>query len=318
MSLMLTLPPEITSEIFVHCLSDYPEFPPLYDTTQNSPLALCRICHAWRDVALATPRLWRAIDITIDSRSGAHLPQMLSLLQLWLARSGDGPLSLRLIIWLDSSLPVIERFCQTLAPHRHRLQNLVLDAKSEHLDFLRGAMPLLRDLTLGWTHSNIGERTDLFDQIPRLRNLVLQSFDRGHMQLPLAQLTSIDVQSLYTADCVNILRAAPNLLHCRFSILEDLDHIPNAIPAHHNLRHLILDMEEGLNDSLVVNLTLPALRTLKLYENGATHAALTAFISRSQCRLDELCITEATLTEAAYREALPSIRVITVEIPDWS
>ncbi|KAJ7751712.1 hypothetical protein B0H16DRAFT_1211046, partial [Mycena metata] len=50
---ILTLPVEVTTEIFVHCL---PENPIL--SGKLAPLLLGRICRKWRDIAYGHPRLW--------------------------------------------------------------------------------------------------------------------------------------------------------------------------------------------------------------------------------------------------------------------
>ncbi|KAJ7280873.1 hypothetical protein C8J57DRAFT_1174466 [Mycena rebaudengoi] len=50
---ILTLPTEITSEIFVHFLPPYPQCPPA--TGLSSPELLCQICQVWREIALSTP-----------------------------------------------------------------------------------------------------------------------------------------------------------------------------------------------------------------------------------------------------------------------
>ncbi|KAK6985206.1 hypothetical protein R3P38DRAFT_2574952, partial [Favolaschia claudopus] len=58
---VLILPTEIVFEIFVHFLPPYPHPPPLAGF--NSPTSLAQICRQWRDIAFATPGLWRAIDL---------------------------------------------------------------------------------------------------------------------------------------------------------------------------------------------------------------------------------------------------------------
>ncbi|KAJ7277352.1 hypothetical protein C8J57DRAFT_1024804, partial [Mycena rebaudengoi] len=52
---VLTLPPEITSEIFVQSL---PSHDPVVPYPSESPLIFLRICRAWRLLALSTPALW--------------------------------------------------------------------------------------------------------------------------------------------------------------------------------------------------------------------------------------------------------------------
>ncbi|KAJ7855416.1 hypothetical protein B0H13DRAFT_1641933, partial [Mycena leptocephala] len=52
---VLTLPPEITSRIFLECLPGHGRVIPSPDA---APLLLSQICRHWRDVALSTCGLW--------------------------------------------------------------------------------------------------------------------------------------------------------------------------------------------------------------------------------------------------------------------
>ncbi|KAJ6602257.1 hypothetical protein B0H10DRAFT_1754032, partial [Mycena sp. CBHHK59/15] len=51
---IMSLPPELLCEIFLHCLPPGPVLP----NTKYAPLLLGQICRQWRDVALLTPMLW--------------------------------------------------------------------------------------------------------------------------------------------------------------------------------------------------------------------------------------------------------------------
>ncbi|KAJ7262991.1 hypothetical protein C8J57DRAFT_1133743, partial [Mycena rebaudengoi] len=55
---VLTLPPEITADIFVHYLGNFPVI--TYDCASKAypPLLLASVCREWRRVALSFPRLW--------------------------------------------------------------------------------------------------------------------------------------------------------------------------------------------------------------------------------------------------------------------
>ncbi|KAJ7280806.1 hypothetical protein C8J57DRAFT_1124314, partial [Mycena rebaudengoi] len=88
---VLTLPTDITSEIFVHFLPPYPEHPP--PTGPASPEFLAHICQAWREIALSTPRLWRAIELRLPTTSPTRA---LDLLRTWVSRSKYCPLSISL------------------------------------------------------------------------------------------------------------------------------------------------------------------------------------------------------------------------------
>lgn len=88
---VLTLPDDIVSEIFHHFLPVYPLRPPPYGT--DCPTNLTSICRLWRDIALLTPSLWRAIQIEIyvDNSTATIvkrrlLAYILHLFETWMAR----------------------------------------------------------------------------------------------------------------------------------------------------------------------------------------------------------------------------------------
>ncbi|KAJ7181018.1 hypothetical protein C8R46DRAFT_940992, partial [Mycena filopes] len=51
---ILTIPFEITAEIFTHCLPNFPAHP----SGTVAPMLLTRICRQWRNIACSTSRLW--------------------------------------------------------------------------------------------------------------------------------------------------------------------------------------------------------------------------------------------------------------------
>jgi hypothetical protein len=64
----------------------------------DPPLAFTRVCQSWRDVAYATSEIWSRIQLLLPDSGGTgqcnselFLP---SLLKLWLAHSGNQPLTL--------------------------------------------------------------------------------------------------------------------------------------------------------------------------------------------------------------------------------
>jgi hypothetical protein len=59
---ILTLPSEITTEIFTHCVPD------AWDSigrpnVNAAPLLLGRICSSWRSIAAGSPELWKVLKI---------------------------------------------------------------------------------------------------------------------------------------------------------------------------------------------------------------------------------------------------------------
>ncbi|KAJ7774955.1 hypothetical protein B0H16DRAFT_1263680, partial [Mycena metata] len=78
------LPLEISSEIFLQCLSLSPR-PPA--DPRVAPMLLLNICNAWTNIALSNPALWAAVCMRYPCDE---------LLQIWLQRARGYPLSVTL------------------------------------------------------------------------------------------------------------------------------------------------------------------------------------------------------------------------------
>jgi hypothetical protein len=68
---VLTLPPEITSHIFLNCLPFHGRVQP---SATKAPLVLAQVCRHWRDVALATAGLWSSIDLKFELYGPRNIP----------------------------------------------------------------------------------------------------------------------------------------------------------------------------------------------------------------------------------------------------
>ncbi|KAJ7704169.1 hypothetical protein B0H16DRAFT_1638061 [Mycena metata] len=317
---VLALPPEITSEIFFQFLPDPPDFPLL--SGPHSPLLLCQICRQWSSIALTLPQLWSMVRIVIQDER----PAQVELFKTWLSRSGDFPLSISIRSLLPSISPPIRDLLQTpLAALSARLEHFELSTPSDDTwELLLGDMPLLRHLSFTLIHFSFdaGALT-VFDRAPRLTHVILGEFYRQFIvRLPWTQITHLDVHELYLFECAETLCNAEHLVHCIFGVMYSDRNIEVPVaPPHQRLRHLILRAGSNQSEKLDLSkfldrLTLPALRTFAVYERDLGLESLKACILRSRCALDELRITAAdgTLSEMVYREALPSIQNIVLEI----
>ncbi|KAJ6589361.1 hypothetical protein B0H19DRAFT_1248909 [Mycena capillaripes] len=320
-SFIQTLPPEIIAEIFVNFLPNYPEFPT--HSGSLSPLILCRICRYWREIAISTPALWKAISIDIDETDNHdHEIEMLELLKTWITRSGNCPLSLSLTLrGPPETSSVFAHFIETAVAHCARWEHLNVLVPFDHMHRLTGDMPLLRGLTFGPTdlRYDVDFTLSLFERAPQLRRIVLTPcFLSANVSLPWAQLTHLDADCLYEHECIEILRAAPRLVACTLNVCcsdEDAVFVDTAIPAHPHLRNMALlvdDVDVRLWRVLAC-LTLPALCRLQIPEPCIRLESLTALVERSQCALEELCITRAMLDEPAFRDAVPTVGRISFE-----
>ncbi|KAJ7772201.1 hypothetical protein B0H16DRAFT_1305439 [Mycena metata] len=101
---VLTLPNEITSEVFVHFLSDYPICPPL--TGIHSPTVFTHVCGRWREIAVGPPGLWSLISLTSFAIA---FELQVEILDLWLSRSCSCPLSINVVDSASSASAILTR-----------------------------------------------------------------------------------------------------------------------------------------------------------------------------------------------------------------
>jgi hypothetical protein len=83
------LPPDVVREIFVACL---PTTTNTVMSVWEAPLVLCRICSAWRSIALSTPRLWASLHLPVNFVLNKK-EQRMSAVTRWLQLSGACPVS---------------------------------------------------------------------------------------------------------------------------------------------------------------------------------------------------------------------------------
>ncbi|KAJ7113018.1 hypothetical protein C8R44DRAFT_741358 [Mycena epipterygia] len=327
---VLTLPDEIVSEIFVGTLPEYPLSPLVYGLL--SPTSLSQICHKWREIALFTPMLWRAISFTVPSEFSpqfslvtrlflAHIFRLLDVLETWLSRSGSSPLSIGLD---DPTLAAsLSPFLRVLLPHFARVEHLQLsykeDPAEDPVDSTMIALPLLRSLDLGSYHHT---PITVFAQAPQLRTAILRNAGACETVLPRGQLTTLVLEYISNDVCAAILDQAASLVFCKIVVVNKSVHPDTPIPII-PLPHLTAlgltsfypSMSHDAVTPLLTALTLPALHSLKIQED---HKAgfidvIAAFLSRSGCILETLHIVQTedwrqlTTPQHVYLAAFPFI-----------
>ncbi|KAJ7711518.1 hypothetical protein B0H16DRAFT_1816732 [Mycena metata] len=140
---VLTLPPELVSDIFVHFLPVYPKRAP--HTGLLSPITLGQICRLWREVAFSTPQLWRTFKLVLPARDSKRSDQADQVrVEAALRRSRSCPLSLELCYYRLETTPLFE----TIIAHRARWQHLRLFVLVANLAAIEGPFALLRSLSI--------------------------------------------------------------------------------------------------------------------------------------------------------------------------
>ncbi|KAJ7641130.1 hypothetical protein FB45DRAFT_1053724 [Roridomyces roridus] len=281
---VLTLPNETVSEIFIHTLPPYPLCPPRLPG-RASPIPLTHVCRRWRDIALSTPQLWRAIGFT-DSR--VQLEQT-EVVRTWLNRSGSCPLSIRIESQHDFAL--VEGW-EGIALCRERWEHLVIAVTGSMLSFfLKGSMPTLSSLSVENQSLITPDVTSL--DFPRLRTVSLTWFQYPVHWLPWVQVTSLTLESMISRHCIPVLRDAIHLEdltldNCAFSGIVNEADIPLT-----RLRSLVATWH--VVDILKL-FNVPALQTLQLWgvELGSDPiGTLASLTSRSGFKLQTLRICGA-------------------------
>ncbi|KAJ7633164.1 hypothetical protein FB45DRAFT_1003310 [Roridomyces roridus] len=206
---ILTLPAEITSEIFMQFLPSYPHRPSVIGP--QSPSFLLQICRRWRDVASATPALWSTMKLKLYNPR--HHAQQRDLPKMWLQRSGNCSLSLLLdyLKGVEDEESIVEECIDALLSHASRWQDMEMLLPLEGLRNIAGSMPLLRSMTMGMESGEERPETPvaLFTDAPALKRVVLYgSFDPFLVALPWSQITSLTAEAVYAKEAVEILRHA--------------------------------------------------------------------------------------------------------------
>ncbi|KAJ6581214.1 hypothetical protein B0H19DRAFT_1251448 [Mycena capillaripes] len=307
----LTLPPELTSEIFLHCLPNT-EF--IRPDPYSAPLLLCRICRQWRRIALDTPELWASLYIDLDwfFPKGLPLPKLDPealdsgvFFGEWISNARSMPLSVHVEddptfdtdpLALEEVGPVLNM----LGLRSSQWRKLVLRVAPE---YFRNLQPC--DITFPWLkhlavpHVQLTETPWMFD-------------------IPWIQLTVFRSEKISVSDCIYVLREAPSLLSCTFYLYPDS--YPVRAAALPPLKLQVLEITEKttklLTLTLLQHLTLPALQDFTLRFDTTRHihrdiGGLISFASRSilrRLRQLTLCLVpvpEALLIECLH--AFPSV-----------
>ncbi|KAJ7661934.1 hypothetical protein DFH06DRAFT_1191069 [Mycena polygramma] len=312
---VLTLPNEIVSEIFVHFLPPRPLCPSLRGT--DSPTFLASICRKWREIALDTPTLWRAIPITLYATDTAFQRQH-CMLEDWLERSRSGPLSIRIHrSWRSRPRPRQTAVILKVPSlgHRTRWEHLTLFLVDPDLVISDDPMPLLSHLDV---YLNTHKAFTL-PPAPRLRTVTLNAAAASSLTLPWVQLTSVTLRGVHPAQCTPILQQTLNVVHCELRFDQpfggDSEHPDLLLPSLKSLA--LVDESYRLPKSAVRYLNsfiVPALLSLRIPEwflsrtSSGPVDSLASFISKSGCSLQQVHITGSRdVSEESYHEAFPSI-----------
>ncbi|KAJ7639467.1 hypothetical protein FB45DRAFT_427295 [Roridomyces roridus] len=303
-----TVPPEIITEIFVHCLSSNPDGRPrLY----CAPLLLLRVCRSWREIALAAPRLWTRLAIFAPQWFFSKPGAVDQYVDTWFQRAKALPVSLDFTGYDVQDKNSIHAI---LSAHAPRLQPLTLSLPI--VDFFTDTLefPELQQITLAVLFERPGgvgryieahPPCESFKTAPQLREVHLRRpCDPGLFLLPLERLAKFTGEGLTVNQCLDFLQSVPSLVECSLTVKKG-DAAPplgeERVLMQH-LRSLHLGADEDVECSEVVKifelLEVPALECLDLDCIPDLHV-MAAFFSRVSASLQNLSLTGDALEPSA-------------------
>ncbi|KAF7332663.1 F-box domain-containing protein [Mycena kentingensis (nom. inval.)] len=283
-----TVPPELLSEIFVHCIAG--ESSAGYNTP---PRLFSRVCKSWAQIAAGTPELWRTLTLDLDG-GDEFLLQMASTwmqnckgrlaLELYHtaadARDDPHPQTTDLFSLIAGNGESLKTFRCSLHPAamlrlaQNSLSFVNLEELSLHFDRAYDTEPVLA----------AGSVT--FIDMRMLRKVALRYIPLSSISLPWSQITEFKC-NVYSADEVlHALQLLVNVVRLEVDLPadaaeEDRSGLPNIV--HPNVRHFCIwepNQEEHHEQRHILEfLTLPNIETLST--STINEGALAAFFRRS-------------------------------------
>ncbi|KAJ6504355.1 hypothetical protein DFH09DRAFT_1201440, partial [Mycena vulgaris] len=299
---VLTLPPEITSEIFIHCV------PPVRSRDVvdpgAAPLLLLHVCLAWRQIAVSTPTLWTTLTIEAQGIQ----PHFVEIVDTWLTRARQCPLSVKIVTPL-TKIDDFDGFLETFSRHSGGMRSLELNLTVGDFDKMDGhrlAFPLLQTLStrvVTWD-GEVGMK--VFEHVPMLREVWMHFAPPSFFTLPWHQLTKFTGEFFTIPECLEALHFMPNIVECCFAAHPQ--HELTDLICHTKIESFTLFESSEVGEiarstDILGFLTLPNLQTLEILDpdpDDFDSHYFQSFLSRSAPPLRKLTIRgEVTIPLAA-------------------
>ncbi|KAJ6485530.1 hypothetical protein C8R45DRAFT_996919 [Mycena sanguinolenta] len=326
------LPADIVRAIFIACL---PTSRNAVMSAQEAPLLLCRICSAWRTIALSTPRLWASLHVPFHFIL-AKEPRIPALAH-WLQRSAACPISFSVYEgWVDPAegiskaagrATLIRSLCAISDRWRHvEFDEMVSQATHEFTKIT--SAPLLESFKFNGWISALNQLT--FFQVPSLRTLTLHLEDVGQLteflfSMPtiwdrLQHLTISSVAGFSAANVTVLLGRCPELISIHVSPIIDSDVDPFSSES-------ILPFLDSFDTSsvsyitprslsyLVSHMSMPQLRRFSVRAMTCQHEPQDSFslatLGQKSPLIEDLTICVGYLTSQSLPETLQSFPSLT-------
>ncbi|KAK7063466.1 hypothetical protein R3P38DRAFT_2818663 [Favolaschia claudopus] len=340
---ILTLPVEITSEIFTHHVYGLQD-PEVADddgsrlclvelgtATSAGPLLLAQICRTWRVIALDTPSLWSRVQIP-SRRWSSGLGK---LLQSWLARTTmNHPLHLKLELpGYDDREPelipsIVARYAEQWVTFSCSLRWWSESSRtSSFIHGLRDRLPLLRELdTTVYTHGpeeHLTAPITAFSVAPKLRKATIVLISPEWITLPWPQLTHLTLDrqpGRNIPKCIKIGGEIPHLevLSIEWGGSHEERPVPVTLRKVYKLRLNNTDSDADWTVDLLPYIVLPRLISLRVQSRHASgKAQLAAFLQRSRCLVESVYLSSTFQSVMDVLLTMNEVKNLTFPFLKW-
>ena len=303
------LPPDVTSTIFEFCLPDFMDHPlsPYTREDLSLPLSLGAICSYWRNVAWSTPSLWSSLVVLNPSEYNSH--RFTGIAQDWLARSGQLPLSIRILsTFYNRTVLALVDIINQYSIRWSDLDLYIPDHYYQHFRATDNHAPLLKSIRFYCTaNANAATARKLKFQLkcPRLERATLSYCQMGEINIQWDNLTHLTLYAMSIIDSFLILRKTPRLVFCRASGFCSHDSEQSiGAPVITSLRSLQLQHTTNIAaEKFLDNLIAPDLEefNLPLYYIPSIEVVI-SFLRRSICSLRSLSMVFSILPQYHFED----------------
>ncbi|KAJ7265402.1 hypothetical protein B0H12DRAFT_1068502 [Mycena haematopus] len=291
---VLTLPPEITSHIFLQCLPVVPNIDSQSKagpTSLQAPLLLLQICGIWRRLALSTPRLWVYLHLNLaEIHEEMREIELKQFMADWFSRGGSCRLSFSIEGYPGMDGFGSEAISAIIRLYAPRLQSICLKLEASQFRQLVGIgpFPILQNLLIALpfrgyeVEENEFWRLEIFSTAPQLRQLTYtEGVTPSMFSLPYCALSTVTCRGLFSDDFFDILKSADLLEEFTCSVYyNNVDSRLHPAPVTHN-RLQLLRLTDYSSVSFIHLLHLPSLQDLSLHIMTRGNRDIISFLCHS-------------------------------------
>ncbi|KIM39885.1 hypothetical protein M413DRAFT_446806 [Hebeloma cylindrosporum] len=297
------LPPELLTEIFMHCLPRQRFIRPAPD---QAPLLLAQICAAWRLASISIPSLWTSLELhgfETDTMEDDPPPEedtqrINNLMHTWFSRTEDCPLSLSV---LDDSLllPSVSKKLDDFAGRWQHLSLLVSEHTHRCLDpsYEYSSLESFKLHTVeGLDEVLVHDLSGTMFNAPKLTRFIWENV--------VPQFTPLE---MIWENLTYLTLSTP------MTIQQCLEILPSCSVSLPELKSLVLCSSEDIYPVLNA-LTLPNLREFVLNIWSWPHTSILDMFHRSRCPLESLNLYHPPLSEVQLLECLERVHTTLIEL----